>query len=137
MTELSVRTNRREELVDITEQVQRVVAQSGVKEGVCWLFVPHTTAGITVNENADPSVKVDILEQLHRFIPPDLRYHHTEGNADAHIKAVLVGNSLSVPIVNGRLRLGTWQGIFLCEFDGPRTRRVWVQITPSISETAG
>lgn len=134
MTELSVRTSRREELVDITEQVQRVVAQSGVKDGVCWLFVPHTTAAITVNENADPSVKVDILEQLHRLIPPDLRYHHTEGNADAHIKAVLVGNSLSVPIVNGRLLLGTWQGIFLCEFDGPRNRCVWVQITPSVSD---
>lgn len=137
MTELSVRTNRREELIDITEQVQRVVAQSKVKDGVCWLFVPHTTAAITVNENADPSVKADILEQLYRLIPPNLPYRHTEGNADAHIKAVLVGNSLSVPIVDGRLRLGTWQGIFLCEFDGPRTRRVWVQITPSFSGTTG
>ncbi len=134
MTELTVRTSKREELVDITDQIQRFVTQSGVHNGVCWLFVPHTTAAITINENADPSVKVDILEQLHRLIPSDLHYHHTEGNADAHIKAVLVGNSLFVPIVNGRLKLGTWQGIFFCEFDGPRTRRVWVQITASAGE---
>ncbi len=129
MVELTVRTSQREELVDITEQVQSVVMRSGVRNGICWLFVPHTTAAITVNENADPSVKVDILEQLRRLLPPNLAYHHTEGNADAHIKAVLVGNSLAVPIVNSRLRLGTWQGVFFCEFDGPRTRRVWVEIT--------
>ncbi len=129
MVELSVRTSKREELVDITEQVQSVVTRSGVQNGVCWVFVPHTTAAVTINENADPSVKVDILEQLRRLVPSDLRYHHTEGNADAHIKAVLVGNSVAVPIVNGRLRLGTWQGIFFCEFDGPRSRRVWVEVT--------
>ncbi len=129
MVELSVRTSRREELVDITEQVQSVVTRSGVQNGVCWVFVPHTTAAVTINENADPSVKVDILEQLRRLVPSDLRYHHTEGNADAHIKAVLVGNSVAVPVVNGRLRLGTWQGIFFCEFDGPRSRRVWVEVT--------
>ncbi len=135
MVELTVRTSRREELVDITEQVQSVVARSGIQSGVCWLFVPHTTAAVTINENADPSVKVDILEQLQRLVPANLRYHHTEGNADAHVKAVLVGNSLAVPIVNGRLRLGTWQGIFFCEFDGPRSRRVWVEITEG--RTAG
>lgn len=129
MWELTVRTNKREELVDITEQVQNAIAQAGVREGVCWLFVPHTTAAITINENADPSVRVDILEHLRRLVPATQHYHHAEGNADAHIKAVLVGNSLWVPIVNGRLRLGTWQGIFLCEFDGPRTRKVWVEVT--------
>ena len=129
MVELSVRTHRREELVDITEQVQGVVTRSGVQNGICWVFVPHTTAAVTINENADPSVKVDILEQLSRLVPTGLPYHHLEGNADAHVKAVLVGNSLAVPIVNGRLKLGTWQGIFLCEFDGPRSRRVWVEVT--------
>ncbi|MCS7192757.1 MAG: secondary thiamine-phosphate synthase enzyme YjbQ [Armatimonadetes bacterium] len=134
MTELTVRTSKREEIVDITDQIQKVVTQSGTQDGVCFVFCPHTTAAVCVNENADPSVKVDILDQLHRLIPPNLRYHHTEGNADAHIKAVLVGNSLFVPIVKGRLKLGTWQGIFFCEFDGPRTRHVWVQITPSISQ---
>ncbi len=134
MTELTVRTSKREELVEITKQVQAVVEKAGVREGVCWLFVPHTTAAITINENADPSVRVDILEQIRRLVPLDLRYHHTEGNADAHIKAVLVGNTLWVPIVNGRLRLGTWQGIFFCEFDGPRTRKVWLQITARGSE---
>lgn len=129
MWELTVRTSKREEMVDITEQVQNAVSQAGVKEGLCWLFVPHTTAAITINENADPSVCVDILEYLRRLVPATERYRHTEGNSDAHIKAVLVGNSLWVPIANGRLRLGTWQGIFLCEFDGPRTRKVWVEIT--------
>jgi secondary thiamine-phosphate synthase enzyme len=129
MQEITVRTSKREELVDITEQVQSIVAQTGVREGVCWLFVPHTTAAITINENADPSVRVDILEHLRRLVPATEHYRHTEGNADAHIKAVLVGNSLWVPIVNGQLRLGTWQGIFLCEFDGPRTRKVWVEVT--------
>jgi len=129
MQEITVRTSKREELVDITEQVQSVVARVGVREGVCWLFVPHTTAAITINENADPSVRVDILEHLRRLVPVTEHYRHTEGNADAHIKAVLVGNSLWVPIVNGQLRLGTWQGIFLCEFDGPRNRKVWVEVT--------
>lgn len=129
MTELTVRTTKREELVDVTRQIQEAIARSGVRNGVCWLLVPHTTAAITINENADPSVRVDILEQLRRLVPHNLPYHHTEGNADAHVKAVLVGNSTWVPIVDGRLKLGTWQGIFFCEFDGPRTRKVWVKIT--------
>jgi secondary thiamine-phosphate synthase enzyme len=129
MVELMVRTNRREELVDITDLVQDIVTRAGVRNGVCWVYVPHTTAAVTVNENADPSVRVDIVEQLRRLVPHDGRYRHAEGNADAHIKAVLVGNSVWVPIVNGRLKFGPWQGIFFCEFDGPRTRHVWVEIT--------
>lgn len=113
--------------MDITEQVSRVVRQSGVSNGICYIFVPHTTAGVAVNENADPSVKSDIANTLERLVPQDGQYSHMEGNAAAHIKATLVGTSQSLPIVNGSLGLGTWQGIYLCEFDGPRTRRVVVQ----------
>ena len=126
--ELQLRSSRRTELIDITPQVEEAVRASGVQEGICLLYVPHTTAGITVNENADPSVKQDILEALERLVPPGARYKHTEGNADSHIKATLVGSSVMIPVAGGRLAFGTWQGVFFCEFDGPRSRRVLIRI---------
>ncbi len=117
-------------MLDITGDVERVVGEIGVKEGLCTVLVPHTTAGITVNENADPSVRRDILVQLAKLVPGDGRYSHTEGNADAHIKASLMGSSVQVPVEGGKLKFGTWQGIFFCEFDGPRRRKVWVSVLP-------
>lgn len=126
--ELKVRSSRRTEMIDITPQVQEVVNASGVEEGICFLYVPHTTAAITVNENADPSVVQDILEKLSELVPPAARYRHTEGNADSHIKATLVGSSVAIPVDGRRLALGTWQGVFFCEFDGPRSRRVLVRV---------
>ena len=130
MTTIEVKARSREELVDITEEVQKVVAKSGVKEGICYLFVPHTTAGITINETWDPSVRKDITEVLRKVAPPEANYHHTEGNADAHIKTSVVGSNAFVFVSDGRLVLGTWQGIYLAEFDGPRSRRVIVHVEP-------
>ena len=127
-TEVSVRTTTRKEFVDITRQVIDAVRSSGIKNGIVTLYVPHTTAAITINENADPSVKADIIENLVRLIPEGFHYKHVEGNADSHIQASIIGPSETVIIDQGRLLLGTWQGIFFCEFDGPRTRRVWVKI---------
>jgi secondary thiamine-phosphate synthase enzyme len=125
--ELSVSTPSREVLVDITRQVQSAVAESEPPlTGVVCIFVPHTTAGVTINENADPSVIRDMVEGLARLVPREAAYRHSEGNSDAHIKASLMGSQVLVPVENGRLRLGTWQSVYLAEFDGPRTRRVWV-----------
>jgi secondary thiamine-phosphate synthase enzyme len=129
MTAIDVRTERREELVDITRRVAEAVASSGVAEGIAHVWCPHTTAAITVNEAADPSVAGDIVAGLGRMVPRDAGWRHAEGNSDAHLKASLLGASASVPISGGRLALGTWQGIFFCEFDGPRTRRVEVRIS--------
>lgn len=122
----SVKTRLRAELVNITEQVQNAVSVLGVREGIITVFVPHTTAGITINENADPDVVADLLAALDRLVPWTASYRHTEGNAAAHVKASLMGSSVRVPVADGVLRLGTWQGIYLCEFDGPRTRSCWV-----------
>jgi secondary thiamine-phosphate synthase enzyme len=127
--EISISTRSRTELVDITGQVKSVVTESGVQDGVCHVYVPHTTAGITINENADPSVREDILMELNKTIPFEDNYKHREGNAAAHIKASIVGSSETVLVDRGRLVLGTWQGLFFCEFDGPRSRRVLVKIT--------
>ncbi len=124
---LNISTAYREELLDITRQVAKVVKDSGVKEGVCVIFCSHTTAGLTINENADPSVKKDILNGLDKMIP-DVDFFHAEGNSDAHIKACLMGGALNILIQNNSLVLGIWQGIYLCEFDGPRARKVHVQI---------
>ena len=126
--EIQIKTTTRNELVDITPQVEKVVKESGVAEGICVLAVPHTTAAVTVNENADPSVKADIITKLSELAPAGDRYSHMEGNADAHIKATLVGPSETLLVQGGRLSLGTWQGVFFCEFDGPRTRRVLVRV---------
>ncbi len=128
MNELSVPTHRKTEFVEITELVQRAVAESGLTDGICFIYCPHTTAGLTINENADPSVAFDIITALDSLVPQGRGWTHAEGNAPAHIKASLIGNSLQVAFEQGRLRLGTWQGIFLCEFDGPRRRSVWIKI---------
>jgi secondary thiamine-phosphate synthase enzyme len=128
-TTLEVRTGGKTELADLTDRIQQVVAKSGVSEGLCHVFVPHTTAGVTINENADPSVKADILMVLNKVISDREPYRHSEGNSPAHIKASLVGPQLTVIVSQGRLLLGTWQGIFFCEFDGPRTRRVHIKVT--------
>lgn len=127
MKAIEIRTKSRIEFVDITDQIISAVRDELVKDGVCYVFVPHTTAGITVNENADPSVVKDIIERLDKIAPYSHRYHHTEGNADAHIKSSIVGHSIHIFVQNGRLVLGTWQGIFFCEFDGPRQRRIYVK----------
>ncbi|MGB9723538.1 MAG: secondary thiamine-phosphate synthase enzyme YjbQ [Chloroflexia bacterium] len=126
--QIPIATHQHTQMVDITAEVQRVVRESGVEEGVVLVYCPHTTAGLTLNENADPSVGQDILETLERLVPWRAAYRHTEGNAAAHVKSSLLGHSLLLPVEGGRLVLGTWQGIFLCEFDGPRTRRVVVKI---------
>ena len=129
MGEIRVPTKSRTELVDITSQVQDAVRESGVLDGICHVYVPHTTAGITINENADPSVRQDILMELNKMVPFEDSYKHLEGNAAAHIKASIVGSSETILVEGGRLLLGTWQGIFFCEFDGPRNRRVLTRIS--------
>jgi secondary thiamine-phosphate synthase enzyme len=128
ITRLKVTTRARVEFQDITSQVQEAISSSGIEDGACYVFVPHTTAGITINEHADPSVVMDISEQLSRMIPQRGDYRHLEGNAPAHIKASVVGNSQTLLIEGGRLLLGTWQGLFFCEFDGPRQRTVVVKL---------
>jgi len=125
--EISVSTPEREVLVDISERVETAVGQAHPGfSGVITVFVPHTTAGVTINEGADPSVVRDIVDGLRRLVPREAAYRHGEGNSDAHIKASLMGSSVLVPVEQGRLRLGTWQSVYLAEFDGPRTRRVWI-----------
>lgn len=123
-----VKTLASSEMADITAEVQGVVAESGTETGVCHVFVPHTTCGLAINENADPDVKRDITAALDEAVPGGLDYRHAEGNSPAHIKSVLTGPSLTVFVEDGRLQLGAWQGLFLCEYDGPRRREVWVKI---------
>ncbi|UCD92422.1 MAG: YjbQ family protein [Methanobacteriota archaeon] len=130
-TTLDVKTGSRVELVDMTDKVRKAVRKSGVKEGVCLLFVPHTTAGIAINENADPSVKRDIVMETNKIVPFEDGYAHMEGNAAAHIKSVMFGPNLSLFVEGGDIVLGTWQGIFFCEFDGPRSRRVHMKVMES------
>ena len=122
--ELKVKSGNRTQLIDITTDVQAALRDAGVHDGICMIYVPHTTAAVTINENADPTVKSDILKILNQVIPFDANYGHMEGNSAAHIKSSLVGASEMVAVRNGKLQLGTWQGIFFCEFDGPRRRRV-------------
>jgi secondary thiamine-phosphate synthase enzyme len=126
---INVRSKSRIEFIDVTEMVQGVVSEAGIKDGICCLYVPHTTAGVTINEGADPSVQRDIQNTLNRLAPQDINYFHREGNADAHIKSTLVGASVNVIIDEGKLLLGTWQSVFFCEFDGPRHRRIAVKFT--------
>ncbi len=125
---LTVKTASRTEFVDLTDRVQEVVRESGVQEGCCHVFVPHTTAAVTINENADPSVQHDIISELNKLIPFSGAYQHSEGNSAAHIKSTLVSPSQFLIIEGGRLALGTWQGIYFCEFDGPRSRKAWIKI---------
>ena len=128
MEKINVRTNNRIELIDITDKIQAIVAKSKVKEGICFLFCPHTTAGLTINENADPSVRRDIINTLNKLVPEGAGYTHSEGNADSHIKSSIFGSSLTIFIEDGQLAFGTWQGIYFCESDGPRSREVRVKI---------
>jgi len=127
---LEVKSGRRTHLVDITAEVRHVVAASGVTSGLCHLYVPHTTAGITINEGDDPDVARDIEDTLDRLVPKDAKYKHWEGNADSHVKSTLTGVSVAVLIEDGKLQLGRWQAIFFCEFDGPRQREVRVRVVP-------
>jgi secondary thiamine-phosphate synthase enzyme len=130
MQSFTVRTSKREEFVDITSRVVEALGQ-GACAGLCQVFVPHTTASVTINENADPSVVRDLLAKLRQLAPRDDGYEHSEGNSDGHLKASLMGSSVLVPVAGGRLALGAWQGIYLCEFDGPRSRQVHVQLIES------
>lgn len=128
MVEISISTKSRIEMVDITMKIRDAVNKSGIQNGVCMIYCPHTTAGITINEHADPDVASDILTKLSKLVPYRENYSHLEGNADAHIKSTLVGCSEQVIVENGHIQLGTWQGIFFCEFDGPRRRKIWIGI---------
>lgn len=128
MPTLIVKTDRRMQLLDVTAQVQKAVSATKISEGICYLYVPHTTAAITINECADPDVARDIEGVLDRLVPEKGAYRHSEGNSDAHVKSVLVGASQTVFVENGKLALGRWQGIFFCEFDGPRERKLLVQV---------
>ena len=127
MESISVETAGRTDLVDITGQVQSAVESMGMSEGVVTVFVPHTTAGVTINENSDPAVVADVDTILDRIIPWQGGYHHGEGNSAAHLKASLMGSSAQIIVSNGRLQLGTWQAIYFCEFDGPRHRKIWIR----------
>ncbi len=130
MKTLEVRSSKRNQMIDITSLIQKEISELGIRDAICILYVPHTTAGITINEGADPAVVEDILEKLSELVPYTRTYHHLEGNADSHIKSTLVGCSVAVLIEGGRLQLGTWQRIFFCEFDGPRRRKVYMGISP-------
>jgi secondary thiamine-phosphate synthase enzyme len=127
MQVVDITTKTREEIVDITAEVASAVIQAGLKDGVCLVYIPHTTAGVTVNENADPTVKSDMLMALKHVVPDKLPYRHSEGNSPAHVKAALAGSSVALIVEDGRLQLGRWQGIYFCEFDGPRRRQVWAK----------
>ncbi|MBW2029925.1 MAG: YjbQ family protein [Deltaproteobacteria bacterium] len=125
-SQIKLKTGSRSEMKDITPDVQKEISGMGISDGLCTVYVPHTTAGITINEGADPAVCDDIIRKMDEMVPKNAGYRHMEGNADSHIKASLMGSSVTVPIVKGRLALGTWQKIFFCEFDGPRTRKVTI-----------
>jgi secondary thiamine-phosphate synthase enzyme len=125
---LRVKTRQRTQLLDVTELVERAVAESGVDEGVCYVYVPHTTAGVTINEHADADVASDLEGIFDRLVPHSGPYRHAEGNTDSHAKTVMVGTSQVIFVEAGKLALGTWQGVFLCEFDGPRERKIWVKV---------
>lgn len=128
MLRLEVKSKNREELIDITPQIAHLVSEYGQNAKACLVYIPHTTAAITINENADPDVKKDIIKGLGLLVPPNIEFKHSEGNSDAHIKTSLLGCFQIIPVEKGHLKLGTWQGILLAEFDGPRTRQVWVQL---------
>jgi secondary thiamine-phosphate synthase enzyme len=131
MKQFSVRTTSQFDMIDITNQVKSVLREGSVKSGICYVFVPHTTAAVTINENADPTVPRDIIMELDKVIPLHDNYRHMEGNSAAHIKSSLIGSSEAVFIEDGQLILGTWQSLFFCEFDGPRTRKFYVKLIPA------
>lgn len=129
---ISIRSSYKQQFIDITGMVQGIIDRLNVKEGICIVYVPHTTAGITINEDADPDVVGDIQQHLNRLVPEDAGFRHIEGNSPAHIKSSLVGHSVTIPVENGKLLLGRWQGIFFCEFDGPRSRQVIVKLVREV-----
>ena len=137
MKVIDITTKAREEIVDITAEVASAVKQEGLKDGLCLVYVPHTTAGVSVNENADPTVKSDVLMAMKHFVPDKLPFRHSEGNSPAHVRAVLTGSSVTLIVEDGRLQLGTWQGVYFCEFDGPRRRQVWIKFSSSAVPGAG
>ena len=128
MTKLNVKTSKHTQMLDITADVQRAVTESGVKNGICVVFVPHTTAAVTINENADPDVVRDFTPEINKIVPWEDGYHHMEGNSAAHLKSSMIGFSETVIIEDGKLVLGVWQGIYFCEYDGPRSRKVYIKI---------
>jgi secondary thiamine-phosphate synthase enzyme len=130
MQSFEIRTDKRDQMLDVTTRVQAIVADAGVQTGLVTVYIPHTTAGVTINENADPDVVHDTLRQLDEMVPwRQPFYRHAEGNSASHVKASMMGSSVTVLIEEGKLQLGTWQGVWFCEFDGPRTRKVWVKVT--------
>jgi len=131
MERLSIKTGKRVEFQDVTAQVKSLVAASGIKDGLCVVYVPHTTAAVMINEHADPDVVEDIMSHLDATVPQQRHYRHAEGNSPAHIKASLIGTSQTIIVEGGQLVLGTWQGIFFCEFDGPRSRSLYVKMVPA------
>jgi secondary thiamine-phosphate synthase enzyme len=128
MDRINLKTVKRIELVDITDKIQSIISKSKIGDGLCVIFCPHTTAGLTINENADPSVRKDISEAVNKIVPLDANYAHAEGNSDSHVKSSLFGSSLSLFVQEGKLMLGSWQGIYFCEGDGPRSRELWVKV---------
>lgn len=128
MEVLKVKTDRRTQLVDVTEMIKRVAEKAGTASGVCYVYVPHTTAGVMINEHFDPDVAADLEGVFDRLVPRTAAYRHSEGNSDSHAKAALVGTSQMIFIEEGKLALGRWQGVFFCEFDGPRERKIWVKV---------
>ena len=130
---LTVKSESKTELIDVTSEVQKLVQEAGLTDGVCMLYVPHTTAGVTINESADPSVKADIMMVLNKIVPWEAGYRHSEGNSPAHVKSTLIGASELVAVEDGKLVLGTWQGVFFCEFDGPRNRKLHLRFLPEAS----
>lgn len=133
---INVKSRTRNEFIDITDKIQEIIKEEGITSGICYIYIPHTTAGITINEGADTSVQRDILTTLNKLVPLEADYHHREGNADAHIKSTLVGISKAVFIDEGKLLLGTWQAIYFCEFDGPRHRRVAVKLIKTVKTSS-
>ncbi len=131
MKEIAVRTTSHAQFVNIDAEIQSAIAATGIRDGICFVFVPHTTAGVTINENADPDVTADMIQALERAVPWKAGYAHAEGNAAAHVKASMMGFSQAVPVRGGRLAFGTWQSLYFCEFDGPRSRKVWVRVIPA------
>jgi secondary thiamine-phosphate synthase enzyme len=129
MQTFGIKTQKQTQMIDIIAAIKRVVAEAGVREGLCTVFIPHTTAGVTINENADPAVPRDMLMEINKIVPFHDNYKHMEGNSAAHLKSTLFGCSTNVIVADGQLCLGTWQSVFFCEFDGPRERNVWVQVT--------
>jgi len=127
MEKLHIKTSKKNELVSITHQVVSAIGQNGLKNGVCMLFCPHTTAGLTINEGFDPSVKDDIIFSMKKISPDYKEFRHSEGNSDGHVKTTLTGNSLNIFVENGKIMLGQWQSIYFAEFDGPRTREIWIK----------